>query len=128
MRQAIFIIFVAFLFTGVNTAYAGTKEGITCIEIGDRETAEYDKGRNGRDVNRRIRVNSTFRGGRCMGRCGAACGNFLPDAYTKDCLDHDICIADQNGENNFGADANCGDEFNHAADDFVFGVIRGCRG
>ena len=69
MRQVIFTIFVAFILAGINTAYAGTNEGISCIEIGDRETAEYDKGRNGRDVNRRIRVNSSFRGGQCMRRC-----------------------------------------------------------
>jgi len=130
MRQLklVFAVLMVFTFTGINTTYAGQNEGITCIDIGDRETAEYDKGRNGRDVNRRITVNSSFRGGRCMGRCGAGCGNFLPDAYTKDCLDHDICISDQGGANDFANDANCGDEFNQAADDFIFGVLRGCRG
>ena len=63
-----------------------------------------------------------------MARCGCGCGWGAPSAWTKDCLDHDICIVDQNGQNGLATDKNCGDEFRHAADDYTFGVLRGCRG
>lgn len=105
---------------------AARNEGITCVSIGSNVTALYDK--NGRDVRTNISVGQSYKGGQCMGRCGGACGNWLPDAWTKDCLDHDICIVDQNGSNGLAADPNCGNEFNHAADDYTFGVLRGCRG
>lgn len=111
-----------------SLAYGASRnEGITCINIGSTVKAVYDKA-NGRTIRRNIRVGNSYKGGQCMGRCGAACGNFLPDAWTKDCLDHDICIADQNGQNGLANDPNCGNEFNHAASDYVFGVMRGCSG
>ena len=109
------------------TYAASSNEGITCINRGSTVQAVYDKA-NGRTIRRNIRVGQSYKGGQCMGRCGAACGNFLPDAWTKDCLDHDICVADQNGQNQLGSDPNCGNEFNHAASDYIWGVWRGCSG
>ncbi len=99
-------------------------EGITCIRRNTFVTAEYDdaSGRNYRD---RKLVN----GDRCLGRCGSGCpGIFtIASAWTKDCLDHDQCGRVLGGSTN-PVDRNCGDEFREAADDYLFGVIRGCRG
>lgn len=120
------ILMSAFLFTSTMADAAARNEGITCISKGSTVQALYDK--NGSDVRRNIRVGSSYKGGSCMGRCGAACGGWAPSAWAKDCLDHDICIRDQNGSNAGPFDANCGNEFNHAADDYTFGVLRGCRG
>lgn len=110
-------------------------EGITCLTKDTKVTYIYDKGRNGDDVIGeqivgKTHVSRTGSGftGQCMGRCGGACGGWAPSAWAKDCLDHDICIVDQDGSNNFSNDTNCGDEFNQAADDYAFGVIRGCSG
>lgn len=68
-------------------------------------------------------------GDRCLGRCGSGCpGIFtLASAWTKDCLDHDQCGRVLGGSTN-PFDSNCGDEYAQAADDYLFGVIRGCRG
>lgn len=107
---------------------AGENEGITCITKGSTVTAVYDKGTNGTVVRTTIKVGSSYKTGSCMGRCGAGCGWGAPSAWTKDCLDHDICIVDQNGVNGGATDTNCGDEFNQAADDYSLGVLRGCRG
>jgi len=110
-------------------ASAGERdEGITCVSKGSYKTAVYDKGSNGQVISTRIKVGNSYKGGKCMGRCGGACGGWAPSAWTKDCLDHDICIVDQDGKNGLAWDKNCGDEFNHAADDYTFGVLRGCRG
>ncbi len=110
-------------------ANAGERnEGISCVSKGSNVTATYDKGSNGQVVNTQINIGQSYKGGKCMGRCGGACGGWAPSAWTKDCLDHDICIVDQDGENGLSFDKNCGDEFNHAADDYTFGVWRGCRG
>ena len=107
---------------------AGDNEGITCVNKGSTVTAVYDKGSNGTTIRTNIKVGNSYKGGKCMGRCGGACGGWAPSAWTKDCLDHDICIVDQNGENGLANDKNCGDEFRQAADDYTFGVWRGCRG
>ena len=80
-------------------ASAGSNEGITCVNKGSTVTAVYDKGSNGTTVRTNIKVGNSYKGGKCMGRCGGACGGWAPSAWTKDCLDHDICIVDQNGEN-----------------------------
>ena len=128
MIQKLTIFMTAFLLvlSSATASAAARNEGITCVSVGSTQTALYDK--QGRDVRTRIRVGNSYKGGNCMGRCGGGCGNLLPDAWTKDCLDHDICIVDQNAQNGLAADPNCGNEFNHAADDYVFGVWRGCRG
>lgn len=125
------LIFLSvFLFLSFsNLANANEKnEGITCISKGSTVQAVYDKGASGTVVRTNIVVGNSYKGGSCMGRCGASCGWGAPSAWTKDCLDHDICIVDQNGQNGGATDPNCGDEFRHAADDYTFGVLRGCRG
>ena len=62
----------------------------------------------------------------CSGRCGSGCGLDGRGAWYKDCLDHDVCNRTHNSQ--LGA---CGDEFNEASDDYLFGTIecalRGCH-
>lgn len=128
MKTYFSLILSALLLSLSSLTMAGTNEGITCVSKGSTVTAEYDKGSNGQDVRRNIVVGNSYKGGQCMGRCGGACGWGAPSSWTKDCLDHDICIVDQDGKNDLSFDTNCGDEFNQAADDYTFGVWRGCRG
>ncbi|SNR15493.1 hypothetical protein [Tenacibaculum jejuense] len=103
-------------------------EGITCIRRNSYVKAEYDD-RNGRSYSDNVKVGSKPRANYgCMGRCGADCGRWwIPSAWTKDCMDHDQCSNIFNASGG-SSDPNCGDEFNEAADDYVFGVLRGCRG
>ncbi|WP_299315700.1 hypothetical protein [uncultured Aquimarina sp.] len=110
-----------------TTNLKNRNEGITCIRKNTYVNAEYDDSRgNHKD---RIKVGSKPRNNYgCMGRCGGDCGRWwIPSAWTKDCMDHDQCSNVNNASGGSG-DRNCGDEFNEAADDYVFGVIRGCRG
>jgi len=110
-----------------TTNLKSRNEGITCIRKNSYINATYDDSRgNHRD---RVKVGSKPRANYgCMGRCGADCGRWwIPSAWTKDCMDHDQCSNVNNASGGSG-DRNCGDEFNEAADDYVFGVIRGCRG
>ncbi|WP_282081394.1 hypothetical protein [Aquimarina algiphila] len=112
----------------VNTTNLKSRnEGITCIRKNTYVNAEYDDSRGNHSD--RIRVGSKARDNYgCMGRCGGDCGRWwIPSAWTKDCLDHDQC-SNVNFSSGGGGDRNCGDEFNEAADDYVFGVLRGCRG
>jgi len=53
----------------------------------------------------------------CQGRCGAGCG-WLGGrgAWTVDCHDHDMCETFH--------DANCGDEWDEAANDYLLGINR----
>ncbi len=101
-------------------------DGIVCIRKNTVVNVFYDDDRG--DINEPVLVN----GERCIGRCGSGCGSIftIASAWTKDCLDHDRC-----GRVNGGGSAStnpfdreCGDEYFEAADDFLFGVIRGCRG
>ncbi|WP_075343231.1 hypothetical protein [Tenacibaculum agarivorans] len=103
-------------------------EGVTCIRRNSYVRAQYDD-KNGRNYSDNIRVGSKARQNYdCMGRCGSDCGRWwIPSAWTKDCLDHDQC-SNVFSASGGASDANCGDEFNEAADDYVFGVLRGCRG
>ncbi|MEL7001278.1 MAG: hypothetical protein AAFN93_00950 [Bacteroidota bacterium] len=101
-------------------------EGVTCIRKNTYVYAEYDDSRGTHKD--RVRVGSKPRSGYgCMGRCGGDCGWGAPSAWTKDCMDHDQC-SNINFSSGGSGDSNCGDEFNEAADDWLFGVIRGCRG
>jgi hypothetical protein len=104
-----------------------SNEGIKCISKGSNVTATWDDSSG--THNQSVKVNSTARSGyECMGRCGGSCGSrWIPSSYTKDCMDHDQC-SNVNNASGGSSDSNCGDEFNHAADDWAFGVIRGCRG
>ncbi|WP_271766363.1 hypothetical protein [Aquimarina algiphila] len=107
----------------VMTDLKSRNEGVTCIRKNTVVTANYDDDRG--DVNENILVN----GDRCIGRCGSGCpGTFtIASAWTKDCLDHDRCGRVNGGSTN-PFDRECGDEYFEAADDYLFGVIRGCRG
>jgi len=98
-------------------------EGITCIRKNTYVTAEYDDDRGN------IRESILVNGNDCIGRCGSGCGSFftIASAWTKDCLDHDRCGRVNGGSFN-PFDSECGDEYREAADDYLFGVIRGCRG
>lgn len=102
----------------------GVDEGITCIRKNTYVNAEYDD-EDGNDVSESILVN----GSNCIGRCGSGCGSWfsLASAWTKDCLDHDRCGRVLGGSTD-PFDNNCGDEYSDAADDYAFGVIRGCSG
>ncbi|MCX7679769.1 MAG: hypothetical protein N2316_11210 [Spirochaetes bacterium] len=102
-------------------------EGITCIRKGTWVTAKYDDSKG--DHSESVLVGSTARPGyECMGRCGAGCGSSLvPSSWCKDCLDHDQC-SHKNYSSGGASDSNCGDEYNEAADDWMFGVARGCNG
>jgi len=102
-------------------------EGIKCIKKGSYVYAEYDDSR-GRHSDR-IKVGSTARRGwECMGRCGGGCGKWWKaSSWTKDCMDHDQC-GNVNNSSGGASDSNCGDEFGQAADDWAFGVPRGCWG
>jgi len=104
-------------------AMKSADEGITCIKKNTYVTAEYDD--DSGDVSESILVN----GSDCIGRCGSGCGSWLSwrSAWTKDCLDHDRCGRVNGGSTN-PFDSECGDEYDEAADDFLFGVIRGCSG
>ncbi|MCB1170759.1 MAG: hypothetical protein KDK25_10510 [Leptospiraceae bacterium] len=106
---------------------ASRNEGVTCIRKGTYVTAEYDDSRGSH--NESVRVGSKPRSGYgCMGRCGGDCGQWwIPSAWTKDCMDHDQC-SHKNYSSGGSSDPNCGDEFDEAADDWLQGVWRGCRG
>ncbi len=106
-----------------NESLQNRNEGITCIRKNTFVTAEYDDDRGN------IRESILVNGERCIGRCGSGCGSFftVASAWTKDCLDHDRC-GRVNGSSTDPFDSECGDEYREAADDYLFGVIRGCRG
>ncbi|TPN88630.1 hypothetical protein [Aquimarina algicola] len=110
-----------------TTGIKSRNEGITCIRKNTYVTAEYDDSRGNHRDN--VKVGSKPRNNYgCMGRCGSDCGRWwIPSAWTKDCMDHDQC-SNVNNASGGSSDRNCGDEFDEAADDYVFGVIRGCRG
>lgn len=60
----------------------------------------------------------------CMGKCGGGCG-FGTAGYTYDCLDHDRCGRKHGGSFN-PWDAECGDEYWEADDDFLHSIIGRC--
>jgi len=130
IKKTIKLISIFMLMSLTSLLSAGEKdEGITCLNKGSTVKAIYDKGSNGTVIQTNIKVGNGYKGGECMGRCGGGCDKWwAASAWAKDCLDHDICIVDQNGKNDLANDTNCGDEFVHAADDYVFGVLRGCSG
>ena len=107
-----------------GVAQKSVDEGISCIRRNTIVIASYNDD-NGREFNESKLVD----GDRCLGRCGAGCSQFfsIASAWTKDCLDHDACGRALGGSTN-PFDDNCGDEYAQAADDFLFGVFRGCRG
>lgn len=66
----------------------------------------------------------------CLGRCGSGCPcNYwwcFNRYYVQDCLDHDVCLeANPGDEGSTPIAPNCGDEWLEAVDDFVFGSSWG---
>jgi hypothetical protein len=102
-------------------------EGISCIKKNTLVKVEWSTAAVSY-VSENILVGTNWPSGYgCMGRCGSGCGAWLPSSWTKDCMDHDACSY-RNGASGGAADTNCGDEFNEAADDWTFAVLRGCSG
>lgn len=68
--------------------------------------------------------------GDCLGRCGPECGAANgKGTYTLDCAEHDRCCRIHGACLNPDA-IQCGDEFDDAADDFLFGATscdNGCQ-
>lgn len=104
-------------------------EGIICITPGQAVRAEYDDLRG--SWYSTVTTGTDYPNGYgCMGRCGADCGSVLSaggilSAWTKDCMDHDVCSY-WNSSSGGSSDANCGDEFDEAMDDWFFGMDYGC--
>lgn len=85
----------------------------TCLVAGRWYTAYYDAGNGGSQYSWHRQANS----GSCLGRCGAGCNIFDTDLML-DCFEHDTCV-DYFGGSVLGENPNCGDEFNHAALEYV---------
>jgi len=122
------VLMFSAMLMALSTAQAGISknEGITCVSKGSTVKAQFDDSRG--DHTRWVKVGSKAGPSYgCMGRCGGDCGWGAPSAWTKDCMDHDQCSW-ENGSSGGSSDSNCGDEFNEAADDWTFGVVRGCSG
>ncbi len=64
----------------------------------------------------------------CVARCGAGCGRGGAGNYSKDCMDHDKCLAYHGGVAWNGTNPDCGDEFGDAVDDYLVAYTCGaCR-
>lgn len=116
-------------FRTVLACQAEGESGIRYLECRDRNYNLYYDVRN-------PRLCYGFRGNvptgpctnNCIGRCGVKCGLPGKDGqYTRDCAEHDDCVADHDGPGVFGEDDNCGDEFGDADDDF-FQARKNCIG
>lgn len=108
-------------------------DGITCVNKGQTYTAYYTAGGNrqqsvrvGDDWGRNVAGSGNYD---CMGRCGAACKPWwaFASAWTLDCLEHDVC-SHNHAASGGGSDPNCGDEYDEAQDDWMWGVPNGCSG
>ncbi len=104
------------------------RDGLTCVKKGKRYAIEYDD----RHGNILPPYDRKAGGPKCKGRCGRSCADNwwqrLTEAWGLDCLEHDTCIDNIDG-GDLGADPDCGDEFWHTVDDFLFGrVIGRCNG
>jgi hypothetical protein len=54
----------------------------------------------------------------CPGRCGPGC--FSTPTYTRDCLEHDLCLMHHPGQSSTSSVGVCGDELGDAVNDVVF--------
>ena len=81
-----------------------------CSQLGRSRQAFWDN-----DVQTRFKNFIVGGHGVCKGRCGAGCPWFADPAYTQDCLNHDACAGEEGQQ--LGV---CSDEWNAAADDFLF--------
>jgi hypothetical protein len=59
-------------------------------------------------------------GGVCEGRCGSGCPRAYNWYWTKDCLDHDICLDYHTNANTTGS-GDCGYEYSDAQGDWIWG-------
>jgi hypothetical protein len=117
------------------SAQSLNNDGITCVKKGVAYKCTYDAGRTGTIRSENVTAGSNYgynptNGGTydCMGRCGGGCsGVSIYGRYTFDCLEHDICSFRFNSSGG-GSDANCGDEYDNAYDDFVNVGVYGCDG
>ena len=111
-----------------NSSLGLRDEGVRCIKKGSTVRAEWNTQSSSYKY-QDIRVGSNYPNNYgCMGRCGADCGSWwVASSWTKDCLDHDVCSYKNNASGG-SSDPNCGDEYNEAADDWLWGVWAGCGG
>jgi hypothetical protein len=64
-------------------------------------------------------------GGACEGRCGAGCPRTYNFYFTKDCMDHDICLDYHRAASSTSSSGDCGYEFQDAQSDFLTGTSLG---
>ena len=94
-----------------------------CAAIGTTQAVSYDI--DGITYSDTVTVGPCGSGS-CLGRCGAGCSGIGRGMiFTQDCLNHDVCC-DRLAELHPGAGCSsllgeCGDEWNNAVDDFLFG-------
>ncbi|KAI1335591.1 hypothetical protein F5Y15DRAFT_241303 [Xylariaceae sp. FL0016] len=107
------------------------KRSITCLTVGATATATWTDS-SGRTCTYSGVVGSNYgendAGGdySCNGRCGAGCsGTAVGNVYSQDCFSHDICSYFENATGG-SSDANCGDAYDAAVDDTLFGLAAGC--
>jgi hypothetical protein len=60
-------------------------------------------------------------GGMCEGRCGSGCPRGYNWYWTKDCLDHDICLDYHTSANGTSSSGDCGWEYSDAQSDWIYG-------
>lgn len=89
-----------------------------CAQTGQQRTGRYDV--PGKNHTETVQLGPCYNSNNdCMGRCGPGC-TFPPistiQVFAQDCLNHDLCK--RKTGNNFGP---CQDEWNAAADDYLFG-------
>jgi hypothetical protein len=68
------------------------------------------------------RVGDWTGAGSCEGRCGPGCPRAYNFYFTKDCLDHDMCLDYHPAASSSSWSGDCGYEFGDASDDFAFGL------
>jgi len=109
-------------------------DGIACLTVGYWYRAYYDLGDNGTRYSEVVQAGACWGnnaiGGQydCMGRCGADCGNWWwASGYSLDCLDHDVCSYRRLASGG-SSDDDCGDEYDHAADEWMWSTWVGCTG
>ncbi|KAI0482587.1 hypothetical protein GGR56DRAFT_196657 [Xylariaceae sp. FL0804] len=107
------------------------KRSITCLDVGATATATWTNS-DGTTctwtgvVGSNYGTNAADGDYSCNGRCGAGCtGTAVGDVYTQDCFTHDMCSYWEDATGG-ASDPNCGDAYDAAVDDTLFGVEAGC--
>lgn len=73
----------------------------------------------------RASASGGYGAGSCEGRCGAGCPRGYNFYFTKDCLDHDICLDYHPAADTVSYSGDCGYEFSDADGDFLSGTSVG---